>query len=491
VSTRQVTVFAQPTPATITGNSVVCTGSSISLNSSVSGGIWGSSNQAVASVNSNGLVSGNGPGTANITYTVSGSNGCSDVVSVFPITVNSISAGVLSGVQNVCVGSTTSFFSTVIGGVWSSGNPSIAIVNPVNGNVTGIASGTVVITYTVSGSSGCGSVSANRVAFVSAAPNSGVLSGSQSLCVGSTTLYTSNVTGGTWSSNNSSVASVNSVTGLVTGVSAGNASIIYTVGGSGGCSDASISRSITVNAGPTPGVLGGSRFICAGSVTQYTSTVSGGSWSSNNTSVASVNASTGVVTGIAPGIATIVYTVLGSGGCSNVTSTRSITINSRPIPPVIAISSNFDTIFSSTSVGVKWYRNGQEILGVAAPFLVISENGTYRAVSVGTNGCPSDSSNSINVSNVSVPEYGFDYLNLFPNPSNGIVWFEYQTFDRHPIKLSVVNSMGQVVRMETMIVQSEGVCRVELDFSTLASGIYNLRLEQPSRLGQLKFIVQK
>ncbi|WP_173964099.1 Ig-like domain-containing protein, partial [Flavobacterium collinsii] len=57
---------------------------------------------------------------------------------------------------------------------------------------------------------------------------------------------------------------------------------------------------------------------------------SGGSWSSNNTTVATVDALTGEITGAAAGTATISYTVTGTGGCGNATATRTVTVTAAP-----------------------------------------------------------------------------------------------------------------------------------------------------------------
>ena len=75
----------------------------------------------------------------------------------------------------------------------------------------------------------------------------GTLSGTTPLCAGTTAAYTTNGTsGGSWSSTAPAVATVNSSTGVVTGVSAGTADIIYTK--SRGCgSPVSSSKSLTVS----------------------------------------------------------------------------------------------------------------------------------------------------------------------------------------------------------------------------------------------------
>lgn len=121
---------------------------------------------------------------------------------------------------------------------------------------------------------------------------------------------------------------MNASSGLVTGVAAGTATITYTVTGTGGCANATASRTVTVSTPVSAGVLSGNQSVCVGSTTLFTSTTSGGSWSSSNTNIASVNSLTGEVTGISAGTAQIVYTVMGTGGCSNTTATRSVNVSS-------------------------------------------------------------------------------------------------------------------------------------------------------------------
>jgi hypothetical protein len=159
-------------------------------------------------------------------------------------------------------------------------------------------------------------------------PEAGVLSGVQSICVGSSTSFTSTVAGGTWSSSNTNVATVNTTTGVVTGIAAGTATMTYTVLGTGGCPNATALRVVSVNAPVSAGTLAGNQNICVGESTTFTSTAIGGVWSSANPSVATINSATGVVNGISAGVATITYTVIGTGGCSNATAVRIVTVNS-------------------------------------------------------------------------------------------------------------------------------------------------------------------
>ncbi|MDO8317373.1 MAG: Ig-like domain-containing protein, partial [Flavobacterium sp.] len=89
----------------------------------------------------------------------------------------------------------------------------------------------------------------DNVTLIGCPTTAGSLSGNQSLCVGGangTSTFSSTVSGGTWSSSNDGVATVNSTTGLVTGVGGGTATITYTISGSG-CTTRTATRTVTVS----------------------------------------------------------------------------------------------------------------------------------------------------------------------------------------------------------------------------------------------------
>src|SRR6185436_17414222 len=137
-------------------------------------------------------------------------------------------------------------------------------------------------------------VSSFKTVTVSPNVTAGTVSGSTPICIGATTTYTSNGTsGGSWSSTNTSIATVNSSTGLVTAVAAGTTNITYTV--SSGCgSPVSSFKTLTVSPNANAGTVSGTSPICNAATTTYTSNGdAGGAWSSTNGSVATVNASTG------------------------------------------------------------------------------------------------------------------------------------------------------------------------------------------------------
>jgi hypothetical protein len=280
---------------------------------------------------SGGVLTVSGTPTVSGTYTVTLTTGCSGGTTTATGTITRTvppSAGTLSGTQAICVAGTTTFTSTSSGGSWTSGATGIATVNASTGVVTGVAAGTATITYTVAGTGGCANATATRTVTVTATPLAGTLSGTTGICINGSSTFTSTVSGGSWASSNPAVATINSSTGVISPVTVGSSTMTYTVTGTGGCSNATATRVITITALPTAGTLSGNQTICIGATSSFTSTVSGGTWSSSNTGIATINASTGVVSGVASGVATMTYLVAGSGGCADATATR--TIDVRP-----------------------------------------------------------------------------------------------------------------------------------------------------------------
>ena len=132
-------------------------------------------------------------------------------------------------------------------------------------------------------------------------------------------------------------------------MAAGTATMTYTVTGTGGCANATATRTVTITAEPSAGTLSGTQTLCFNETTTFSSTVSGGSWTSGNTAVATINSTSGVITPVAGGTATITYTVTGTGGCANATATRTVTISPLSVGGAV---SGTATICSGTSVNL-------------------------------------------------------------------------------------------------------------------------------------------
>jgi uncharacterized protein YjdB len=325
------------------------------------------------------------PVTATITVTpsyTSGATTCTGTPKTYTITVNpNVNAGVVSGTSPLCIGATATYSSNGnAGGSWSSTNTAVATVNSSTGLVTAIAAGTTDIVYTIS--SGCNSpVSSFKTLTVSPNANAGTISGLTPLCINATTTFTTDGnSGGTWSSSNTAIATVNPATGLVTAVSAGTANIIYTVTG---CNAVPSSKLITVSPNANAGTVTGTSPLCAGATATYSSNGNtGGSWSSSNTTVATVDPSTGLVTAVSSGTANIIYTV--SSGCNSpVSSFKTLTVGQNanagiitgPSPLCIGSGAFY---FSSGDAGGLWSSSNTAVATVN------SSTGLVTGVSAGT-----------------------------------------------------------------------------------------------------------
>ena len=156
--------------------------------------------------------------------------------------------------------------------------------------------------------------------------NAGTLSGNQAICTSGTTTFVSDGdAGGTWTSDDTDVATVDA-NGEITAVAAGTATITYVLTGAGGCPNDDATRTVTVTALDDASFAYSSSAYCADASdpTPTITGLAGGTFSS--TAGLSINTSTGVidVSASTPGTYTVTYTTAGT--CPN-SSDVSVTIN--------------------------------------------------------------------------------------------------------------------------------------------------------------------
>jgi gliding motility-associated-like protein len=301
--TKAFTVNA--TPSVIIDSPTLCLGNPITFLDSVGGGLWSSSAVYIARVGStSGLVTPISPGNVVISYTLS--SGCAKSVSV------NVLSTTIYGVAPICLGGLgVSLADATAGGIWTSSNPAIATIDSFTGVVSGIAAGNTTMTYTLSPT-----CKATALMTVKSAP---VITPSPvSACVGQTYALTGTPPGGGWATSNPLVATVNFV-GVVTAIAAGTCNITYTA--PGGCSQID---PITVHPLPVP--ITGTNFVYSGFTTGLSDLTPGGTWSSSNTALGTVDPITGIVTGISAGLFLVSYT-LPSTGCA---TTYRVEVNPMP-----------------------------------------------------------------------------------------------------------------------------------------------------------------
>jgi hypothetical protein len=361
-TTTTVIVKTLPVVADITGSSTVCVGSNITLASATTGGVWSSSNEAVATVSASGVVTGVAAGTTTITYAVT-TDGCT-TTKTHSVTVDTVvepSVTISSSATNntACAGTAVNFTAIPTNGgtnpfyQWQKNNVNIPGATSSTYTTSTLANGDkvkVIMTSNTTCPIPATASSSEITLIIEPSVTAGTISGyTTALCIGGTVdLNTSGSTGGIWTSSNTAVATVDAASGELIALEAGTSTIKYSIAsGCGSPTEATIS--VTVNANVTAGTITGTASLCLNSPsTLSTNGTSGGTWTSSDLAVATINSSTGVVTPVAPGTATITYTV--NSGCgAPASTTKEITVNPRP---TATITSTNTTVCSGSPTNI-------------------------------------------------------------------------------------------------------------------------------------------
>ncbi len=277
-------------------------------------------------------------------------------------------------------------------------------------------------------------------------PVPAAITGTAALCVGNTSALADASPSGTWASSNLSVVTVSAV-GLLSGVSAGTASISYML--TGGCFTTVVA---TVN--PLPAAITGPAGVCRGATMTLACATAGGTWSSSNASVASIGATSGVVTGLAYGSATVTYT--SAAGCIR---TYAITTDTIPVftvsgPDYVCIGT--PGTFTGSLPGGIWSSSSTAIAGISGGGVVTGFTGGTVTISYTiSNLCgPTAVTKNIHIytkaqcdsvlsDNIIIAPAGS--VELFPNPNSGEFSVLVHTAMKEDLAVIIVNQLGQTV----------------------------------------------
>ncbi len=330
ISTTVVTI--NPLPAAISGMAAICAGLTATLSDATAGGTWFSSNTAVSTIGTSGLVTSVSAGTSNVTYTLP--TGC---ITVRTVTINPL-PGAITGSLYLCAGADAVLTDGATGGLWSI-DPSasgVASVFAVTGDVLALSAGTATITYTLP--TGC-----TTTAVITVNPIPLSITGTTSICVGASTTLTDVTPGGTWSSSNTTLATIGAATGTVSGMSQGAPVITYKL--PSGCI-----TTIAFIVNPLPVAITGNRSICKGTATALSDASVGGTWSITHPD--SIGVASGIVTGDSLGTDTVTYTL--PTGCITVAF---ITVNPFPaaiLGDTLGICQGYNILLSDSTHGGAW-----------------------------------------------------------------------------------------------------------------------------------------
>ncbi|MBQ6302047.1 MAG: Ig-like domain-containing protein [Bacteroidales bacterium] len=315
---------------------------------------WTSNNESVATISYSGVVTAKSPGTATITVKTNdgGKTATCDVtvkakvVSVTGVTLDKASLTLTEGETQTLVASVTPENATDKSLSWSSSNNSVATISS-NGQITAVSAGTATITVKTNDGGKTATCAVTVMAKTVSVTGVSLNNTSLTMTEGETQSLVANVTPEnatdkslSWSSSNNSVATISS-DGQVTAVSAGTATI--TVKTNDGGKTATCTVTVKAKVISVTGVSLDKYYLTltedetynlTATVTPENATNKSVTWTSSNTTVATVS-SNGLVTAKTPGSAEI--TVKTNDGGS--TATCYITVKAKVIP-VTGISLN-------------------------------------------------------------------------------------------------------------------------------------------------------
>jgi len=518
---------------TMTYTSAVTTGGDwLTITSGGSGGNTGTI--AVAYTQNTSSV----PRVGTITVTASGAIGSPKQVTVTQegCTLPG-AAGTITGPATVCQGQNGAVYSVATianatGYVWTVPSGATIVSGNNTNSITVDFSNTATSgSFTVYGTNGCGNgtVSPPYAVTVNPLPGAaGTITGPATVCQGQNgAVYSvatiANATGYVWTvPSGATIVSGNNTNSITVNFSNTATSGSFTVYGTNGCGNGTVSPPYVVTVNPLPGAAGtitGPATVCQGqngavysvatiaNATGYVWTVPSGATivSGNNTNSITVNFSNTATSGS--------FTVYGTNGCGNgtVSPAYAVTVDllpdtaGTPIGPDSVCYNHTPTSDYTTSGAT----NATSYLWSISPAAAGTITGTGLTATVtwsewignasitvtGVNDCGEGTVSAPMVVNVDlcpgIPEQFINKLqvNVFPNPSDGRFNIELTSDKNITFNLSVHNMIGETVLVERNI-RFTGYYLKTMDLNNLNNGVYFVYLESNEGLIIKKITIQ-
>src|ERR1035437_911850 len=458
VVSHTVTVNASPAVPTITLAGDTLTSSSTTGNQWFLNGVLisGATNQTYVAT-SNGAY----------TVVVTNSFGCSSTSAATTYTNNNPPVANFTASTTDCIGQsitlTDNSSNTPTSWSWTMTNGTPATSSSQNPTVNYSTAGTYTVTLIATNSGGASSPVSQTIT-VNASPAVPTIN------LSGNTLTSSATTGNQWYFNGVLISGATSQT--YTATSSGSYTVVVTK--SFGCSTTSTSTTYS-NGNPPVANFTASTGDCEGQTITLTdnssNTPTSWSWTMPSGTPATSNLQSPSVTYSTAGTYTVTLTATNSSGASTPTS-NTITINANPAIPTITIAGI--TLTSSALTGNQWYLNGVLINGATNQSYAATVNGNYTVVVINSFGCSNTSAATIyTIAGISsIADNAL--LNVFPNPSNGIVNINFAGRSKH-INIVVMNDLGQQIYSE-MINDCQNDCNKIIDMSSFKKGIYLFRI---------------
>jgi gliding motility-associated-like protein len=401
-----VAVVVNPIPATptVSSNSPVCAGSTITFTAQTfAGATYSWTGPASFSSSSQNPSIPNATLTNNGTYSVTTTiSGCKSTAGTVAVTVNPIPVSpTVTSNSPICAGSTLSFTAQTIASAsytWTGPNGfSSSSQNPNIGGATTAATGVYSVFATVAG---CAGPTRTISAVVNPAAATPSPFANSPLCALQTLSLNAGppIAGATYSwtgPNSFSSSAANPTIAGVTTAASGTYSVFATVAG---CPGSTGTVAVTVNPAPATPTVASNSPVCAGSTLSFSAQTIGGatySWSGPNSFSSSLqNPTIGGATTAATGTYSVFATVAGCPGASGTVAVTVISIPSTPTvtsnSPVCAGSALTFSAQPIAGATYSWTGPNSFTSAVQNPTITnasTAASGTY-SVFVTASGCP-------------------------------------------------------------------------------------------------------
>ncbi|WP_429384982.1 PKD domain-containing protein [Mucilaginibacter sp. UYCu711] len=380
-----VAIHYLPTKPVITGQSYVCSGTTIVLDAAtqyVTTYQWYNNGVPIPSANSSNISV-----TAAGNYTVIATDDCgnSPISNTFTVTLNAVpSTPVITGPLTVCQGSTITLDGTIATATsyqWYKDGTGILGANSATLSVSGTGS------YTVMAINACGNspVSTGFTVTLTDIPSKPVITGPATVCLGSTVTITGttpNATSYQWYNGGVAISGETSATLAVT--AAGN----YSVVAINACGNSSVSTAyaVALTNGPGMPLISGPSTVCQGStitLTGTTPTATSYQWYNGGVAISGATSSALGVTAAGS------YTVTATNACGNSPVSVAFAVALTDVPATPGITGPASVCQGSTislnatvptAISYQWYIGGVAISGATSATLAVTGAGNYSVI---------------------------------------------------------------------------------------------------------------
>ncbi|MBI3520590.1 MAG: CehA/McbA family metallohydrolase [Bacteroidetes bacterium] len=157
---------------------------------------------------------------------------------------------------------------------------------------------------------------------------------------------------------------------------------------------------------------------------------------------------------------------------SSASVTRTIVVG-PPVTPSITVNGN--TLTSSSTVNNQWFYNNTIINGATGQSYIATQPGDYY-VRVGNSFCFSNSDTlNLNTINGVKENSSLASINVFPNPTNGLVTIELNEFSAGSFLVEVINMAGQLITNK-WVNDCATQCKIAIDLSIYPKGEYVVKI---------------